>query len=121
MVRSYFEKMQLAGEAGSLLKIEEEITALVDEAKDAWQKIGKHEGEMFSAAEIVNADGRAGTQQILDTGDWNLSTLSSISHHDFFEKAESEIYAQLARYAKQPALAPISANSLPTMPRTDLR
>ena len=100
MVAHIFEKMQLAGEAGSLLKIEEEITALVDEAKAAWQKIGKHEGEMFSMAEIVNADGRSGTQQILDTGDWNVSTLSSISHRDFFEKAESEIYAQLARYAE---------------------
>lgn len=100
MVAHIFEKMQLAGEAGSLLKIEEEITALVDEAKEAWQKIGKHEGEMFSMAEIVNADGRSGTQQILDTGDWNVSTLSSISHRDFFEKAESEIYAQLARYAE---------------------
>ena len=32
-----FDKMQLAGEAGSLLKIEEEIQSAVEEARKQWQ------------------------------------------------------------------------------------
>jgi hypothetical protein len=100
MVAAIFDKMQLAGEAGSLLKIEEEITSLVDDAKAAWKQIGKHEGEMFSAAELVNADRRAGTQTQLDIGSWNLETLSTISDSDFFEQAEQTIYQALARYAE---------------------
>jgi hypothetical protein len=100
MVETIFDKMQLAGEAGSLLKIEEEITTLVDDAKAAWKQIGKHEGEMFSSAELVNADRRAGTQTQLDIGSWNLETLSAISDSDFFEQAEQTIYQALARYAE---------------------
>jgi len=100
MVTHIFEKMQLAGEAGSLLKIEETISDLVDEAKEAWQKIGKQEGELFSMAELVSGDGRAGSPKAIDTGDWEISTLSSISNKRFFQKAETEIYAQLARYSE---------------------
>jgi hypothetical protein len=100
MVTHIFEKMQLAGEAGSLLKIEEAISDLVDEAKAAWQKIGKQEGELFSMAELARGDVRTGAKQALDTGDWDLSTLSSISNKRFFQKAETEIYAQLARYSE---------------------
>ncbi|MBT8036121.1 MAG: SAM-dependent methyltransferase [Verrucomicrobiae bacterium] len=100
MVTHIFEEMQLAGEAGSLLKIEEKITTLVDEAKDAWKKIGKHEGEMFSSAELVNADHRSGTQTQLDIGSWDLETLSAISDSEFFEQAEQSIYNELARYAE---------------------
>src|SRR5207249_4845228 len=36
LVRTIFEKMQLASEAGSLLKIEEEIKGAVQEAKNQW-------------------------------------------------------------------------------------
>jgi len=38
LVKTVFDKMQLAGEAGSLLKIEEEIRTAIDEAKNRWQK-----------------------------------------------------------------------------------
>jgi hypothetical protein len=100
MVAAIFEKMQLAGEAGSLLKIEEEITSLVNNAKAAWKQIGKSEDEMFSAAEIAKGDLRAGTQTQLDIGSWNLETLSAISDTDFFEQAEQSIYQALARYAE---------------------
>jgi hypothetical protein len=100
MVAAIFEKMQLAGEAGSLLKIEEEITTLVDNAKAAWKQIGKHDGEMFSTAELVNADRRTGTQTQLDIGSWTVETLSAISDSDFFEQAEHTIYQALARYAE---------------------
>jgi hypothetical protein len=100
MVTAIFEKMQLAGEAGSLLKIEEEITTLVNNAKAAWKRIGKSKDEMFSAAEIAKGDLRAGTQTQLDIGSWNLETLSAISDSDFFEQAEQSIYQALARYAE---------------------
>ena len=100
MVETIFDKMELAGEAGSLLKIEEEITTLVEGAKAAWKQIGKHEGEMFSAAELVKNDLRSGTQTQLDIGSWNLETLSAISDSDFFAQAEQTIYKALSHYAE---------------------
>ena len=38
LLEAIFDKMQLAGEAGSLLKIEEEIRSAIAEAKQRWQK-----------------------------------------------------------------------------------
>lgn len=38
LVKVVFEKMQLAGEAGSLLKIEEEIRSAIDTARSKWLK-----------------------------------------------------------------------------------
>ncbi|MHC5732711.1 MAG: hypothetical protein ACYTXY_53435, partial [Nostoc sp.] len=37
LVQVVFEKMKLAGEAGSLLKIEEEIRDVIAEAKQQWK------------------------------------------------------------------------------------
>ncbi len=38
LVRDVWEKMQLAGEAGSLLKIEEELSGSILKAREAWEK-----------------------------------------------------------------------------------
>lgn len=59
LVKTVFEKMQLAGEAGSLLKIEEEIRTAIDTARKEWlkkqedlltRKVGSQE-EFFDTAE----------------------------------------------------------------------
>lgn len=38
LVREVWQKMQLAGEAGSLLKIEEELKSAIEKAKDEWER-----------------------------------------------------------------------------------
>ncbi len=54
LVEHIFEKMQLAGEAGTLLKIEEEITELVATAKKDWLKAPKlKQAELFQPEELT--------------------------------------------------------------------
>jgi hypothetical protein len=72
LVKAVFEKMQLAGEAGSLLRIDEEIRSAIDAAQEKWLK---HQ--------------------------YNLLTRKEISQHDFFETAEHQIIDALQAYAKQ--------------------
>ena len=96
-----FETMRLAGEAGSLLKIEENVSALVADARAQWKKIGKQEGDFFSQAEILNLDRRSIlSQQPLDTGSWSLEALSGIPDEQFWEKAEERIYQSLRDFAE---------------------
>jgi hypothetical protein len=95
-----FKTMRLAGEAGSLLKIEDEVSALVADARAQWKKIGKHEGEFFSNAEIFNLDRRTLLEKPIDTGSWSLSALSGIPDLQFWEKAEERIYRALRDFAE---------------------
>lgn len=95
-----FRTMRLAGEAGSLLRIEDEVSALVAEARAQWKKIGKQAGEFFSQAEILNLDRRTILKQAPDTGTWSLEALSRIPDLEFWEKAEERIYQALRDFAE---------------------
>jgi hypothetical protein len=95
-----FRTMRLAGEAGSLLRIEDEVSALVADARAQWKKIGKQDGEFFSNAEILNLDRRSILNQPPDTGSWSLDALSRIPDLDFWEKAEERIYQALRDFAE---------------------
>lgn len=89
LVRVVFEKMKLAGEAGSLLKIEEEIAGAVAEAKKQWLAGPKAEqGRLF-------AEDKRPEQKELGLD------LSGITEETFWEKAEERIYAALKAYAEQ--------------------
>lgn len=89
LVRVVFEKMQLAGEAGSLLKIEEEIASVAAEAKKQWLAGPKAEqGRLF-------ADDKRPKQAELGLD------FSGITDEAFWEKAEERIYAALQAYAEQ--------------------
>ena len=92
LLEAIFDKMQLAGEAGSLLKIEEEIRHSIEEARAAWQKLQDKPRELFSTAEL-NAATR---QPELDTTA-DLRPLTA----DFWETAESRLVAALRDYAEQ--------------------
>jgi len=82
--------MQLAGEAGSLLKIEEEIAKLVKDAKKLWETRPKVEQlSMGFGLEIKPQQG------ILSLD------LSGISDERFWETAEERIYTALHSYAEQ--------------------
>jgi hypothetical protein len=72
LLKTVFDKMQLAGEAGSLLKIEEEITSAIDTARQEWRK-----------------------QQN------DLLTLREESKEEFFNTAEQQLINALQSYAEQ--------------------
>ncbi len=83
--------MQLAGEAGSLLKIEEEIRDAIDQAQREWQKLAFQQQDLFSAAELA-ALGHVGSSLNTD--------LQSLTKR-FWINAEDRIYAALRDYAEQ--------------------
>lgn len=87
IVRRVFDAMKLAGEAGSLLKIEEEISEVVAEAKKKWQSKPQLP---FSFKDIPT---------YLQEG-FDLD-VSRISDEAFWEKAEERIYAALQKYAEE--------------------
>ena len=98
LLEQIFEKMQWAGEAGSLLKIEEEITSAVEEAKAAWAKNAPASKELFGTAEL-NAAKKPGSQAELPGIDTALIALDVTT--DFWELIEERIYAALRDYAEQ--------------------
>jgi len=72
LVTTVFDKMQLAGEAGSLLKIEEEIRTAIDTAHNSWLQ---QQDDL-----LIRKDGSQG---------------------EFFETAEQQVIDALRAYAEQ--------------------
>lgn len=99
MVEAIFEKMKLAGEAGALLKIEEEIRDLIHGTKLRWTdtfRFEKGQDELFPKAEIMAASRpRTPVQPELPVD------FSGITDETFWEKAEERIYAALRAYSEQ--------------------
>jgi hypothetical protein len=91
LLEAIFDKMQLAGEAGSLLKIEEEIREAIDQARREWQKLAIQQRDLFSAAEMAEL---GGVGSLLSTELQNLT-------RDFWITVEERIYTALRDYAKQ--------------------
>jgi hypothetical protein len=90
LLETVFDRMTLAGEAGSLLKIEEEIRTAIAEAKKLWEKEPKHTQQtLFGGGD----DTPEATQKKLD--------LSGITNEQFWEGAEERIYDALRDYAEQ--------------------
>lgn len=88
LVRRVFEAMKLAGEAGSLLKIEEEIATSVAEAKKAWlARPEKKQRLLFDAGPKL-------VQQELGLD------VSGITDEAFWAEAEDKNYAALRAYAE---------------------
>ena len=98
LLERIFDHMQLAGEAGSLLKIEEEIRTAIEEAKTLWEKSRTVTRELFST-ETINATLRPGTQQELGGLESAVSQLGAKA--DFWESAEERIYQALRGYSEQ--------------------
>jgi hypothetical protein len=85
LVKKVFEEMQLAGEAGSLLKVEQEIQSALKRAREEW--IANPRRNQLS---LFNKNNKS-TQAELD--------LSGITNERFWEEAEAKIYENLKRYA----------------------
>ena len=83
LVEASFEKMKLAGEAGSLLKIEEEIRDSITKARQQWGKDPEHIQMNLFGPQLAR-------QEKLD--------FSGITDDDFWHQAEERIYEALHRY-----------------------
>jgi hypothetical protein len=91
LVETIFEKMKLAGEAGSLLKIEEEIRQAAQSTKAEYIVWKKHQvkarGHLFP--DMVKRDQP------------NLLDFADLSDEAFLDRVEEEIVEALRRYATQ--------------------
>jgi hypothetical protein len=90
LVEAVFEKMKLAGEAGSLLKIEEELRGTIAAAKKQWLGLSKPE-----QLALFPEERRRKAEQL------SLFDLSGISDAEFWEDAEEHVIEQLRRYAER--------------------
>ena len=92
LVEVIFEKMALAGEAGTLLKIEQEIQSAINEARNQWQdkKGSNHTGDLFEDELLA-----ATPQQELGFD------LSGIDDETFWEDAEQLILKALKDYSEK--------------------
>lgn len=87
-VRRIFDSMKLAGEAGSLLKIEEQVADLIAGSREQWRKLLENkESYLFEGARI-------NVQPGLDF------EVGEITAGDFWDRAEGEIYKALRRYSE---------------------
>lgn len=91
LVEVIFEKMELAGEAGTLLKIEQEIQDAIAEAKQAWQKQNE---ALMQFPDLANVAKKRG-EIVFD--------ISDIEDEGFWEQAEQKILEALADYAQNAA------------------
>ena len=90
LLETVWGKMQLAGEAGSLLKIEEEIRSAVTDAKSAWK-----EGPKFEQTSLFPESDVSPRQKEMRLD------LSGITDEQFWDRVEDRIYAALRGYAEQ--------------------
>jgi hypothetical protein len=99
VVEVVFDKMKLAGEAGSLLKIEEEIRDSVASAKKQWLRETtqatdrKGQPLLFTQAALDRIAGRPAQSSLFD--------LSDITDDQFFEQAEAKVIEALRQYAEK--------------------
>lgn len=89
LVRRVFEAMKLAGEAGSLLQIEQEIRKDIEEAKLQW--LNRPKSEQLALLTL----GAEPQQQELPL------LIGEITDEFFWERVERETYKALNRYAEQ--------------------
>ena len=85
LVQTVWEKMKLAGEAGSLLKIEEELAAAIEKGRDEWEE----KLPLFRVTEY-SIDGRG--------SDTYYRHLPGVDH-DFWDKAETLAIRAIEEYA----------------------
>jgi len=90
-IREIFEKMKLAGEAGSLLKIEEDIKDIIAKAKQQWLTRPTDEQTTLFPAE---------KKQEWQTG---LYSFKGITDDSFWDMAEQKVLEALHSYARQVA------------------
>ncbi len=98
LVDVVFDKMKLAGEAGSLLKIEEEIEDAIARAKSQWQREFERATDrrgnelLLTHSEMDQLSGRANTQM-------DLFDVSRVTDEEFWGRAEGQVIEALHSYS----------------------
>ena len=88
LVKVIFDKMKLAGEAGSLLKVEQEISGAIAEAKRQWLAVPKDE-----QLTLWPGERRPRTEQGV------LFDVRSVTDEAFWSDAEAKVLDALRQYA----------------------
>lgn len=90
LLEKIFEKMKLAGEAGSLLRIEDELRENIAQAKAQWVslKTPKPKQHVFTAFEPEKPE------------QLDLFDVTGISEESFWERLETHIHQELERFSK---------------------
>jgi hypothetical protein len=102
LVRVVFDKMRLAGEAGSLLKIEEELSGAISAARKEWQREWQRATDrrgnpmLFTEAEMDRLSAGAPRQL-------NLFDVSGITDEQFWDELETRVLEALRLYAREAA------------------
>ncbi len=101
LVKQIFGKMKLAGEAGSLLKIEEELAEEIKKAKKEWSRaftkaVMDKRGQLslFTEAELDELDDKKAKQL-------TLFDLSDVPDEEFWNRAEEKVLEALRCYAEE--------------------
>ena len=89
-VQTIFNKTKLAGEAGSLLRIEAEIREIVTEAKNQWKAQPKAEQLV-----LLPDFNRPQPEQL------NVFDVAEITDEEFWQEAEARVIESLQSYAEQ--------------------
>ena len=89
-LESVWDRMRLAGEAGSLLQIEDEIRTLVAEAKQRWK-----DGPRFEQTTMF-----PGLEAKPQQAEMRLD-VSGITDEQFWEQVEERVYAALRTFAER--------------------
>ena len=117
LVEVVFDNMTLAGEAGSLLKIEDEIRSSIYRAKIQWQRefdratdsIGNE--LLLTQAELDRLSSQTGFQE-------SLFDVSQITDSEFWDRAAGQVTEALEAYARRrPTAQATSAASSQRTPR----
>jgi hypothetical protein len=101
LVEIVFDKMKLAGEAGSLLKIEEELRDAIADVKQKWvdetEQATDRNGQplLFTVAEMDRLSKKTTQPQLFD--------FSEITDEQFWNEAEGRVLAALQDYARHAA------------------
>jgi hypothetical protein len=90
LVDTVFDKMKLAGEAGSLLKIEEEIKNVVSEAKAQWLRGPRPEQQLLFPGMV---DQKPKQQEL-------QFDFKGVTDEGFWEQAEDQILDSLKQYSE---------------------
>lgn len=101
LVKLVFDRMKLAGEAGSLLKIEAEIQGKVEEARQQWlaerEQATDRRGNplLFTRAEMTRLSKRPQTGNLFDS--------LEVTEQQFWADAEGRVVESLRDYARRAA------------------
>ena len=100
LVEVVFDNMALAGEAGSLLKIEEEIKGAIEQARAQWQREFDRATDT-RGNELLLTHSEMDRLSSQDNSQVGLFDVSQITDDEFWDRAAEQVTEALESYAKE--------------------